>query len=122
MTESTMSLRYVDVTEAKVLFDIGTVCFIDARTRGEYERSQIPGAIAMSVDEAPRRYFELPRDRLIILYGETAQDGRAAAEARLLLGWGYIHVAVLDGGLAGWRDAGYPVEGTSGERELRRTA
>lgn len=122
MTESTTALRYVGLPEAKVLFDIGTAVFVDARAHGEYERSRVPAAIAMTVDEAPRRYLELPRDRLIVLYGESAQDGRAAAVARLLLGRGYIHAAVLEGGLSAWRDAGYQLEITTGDRELRRSA
>lgn len=68
MNQRTVSVRFISLEEAKAHFDSGDAIFVDTRRREDYERSHVPGAIAMPVAEVPQRYHELPRDRLIITY------------------------------------------------------
>lgn len=58
----------IDLREAKAEFDRRDALFADVRSRGEYERSHIPGAISMPLARIPLHAEELPRDRLIIFY------------------------------------------------------
>lgn len=68
MNERTPSVTLVSLEEARAHLDAGDAIFIDTRSREDYERSHVPGAVAMPVAEVPRHYQELPRDRLIITY------------------------------------------------------
>ena len=49
------------------------------------------------------------RGAAIALVDEGGDDDRARLAADRLSGFGYTDVAVLDGGMAGWRDAGEEV-------------
>ncbi|MGI5837852.1 MAG: rhodanese-like domain-containing protein [Chloroflexota bacterium] len=57
-----------NVEDAKASFDRGEAVFVDLRSREAYERSHIPGAVSIPIQELYIRYGELPRDRKIIFY------------------------------------------------------
>jgi rhodanese-related sulfurtransferase/polyisoprenoid-binding protein YceI len=52
-------------------------------------------------------------DDEIVVYGASGRTLDAATAAEKLARAGYGNVSILDGGLAGWRENGYPVEGTN---------
>lgn len=83
---------------------------IDVRDRPDYNMSHITGAMSMPMNELVNRILkslELTRD--IYIYGYTDEvTAEAAAKLRQA---GYTNVAELEGGLAAWKAAGYPVEG-----------
>ncbi|MBI2940242.1 MAG: rhodanese-like domain-containing protein [Chloroflexi bacterium] len=68
MNDRAPSTPSMSLQQARAHFDAGDAVFVDTRSREDFERSQVPGAVAMPVAEVPRRYQELPRDRLIVFY------------------------------------------------------
>jgi rhodanese-related sulfurtransferase len=71
---------------------------------------QIPGAIALSLEEVETALREVPRDRPIVLYCACPNEASAARAAQLLLARGYARARPLLGGLDAWIVAGYPIE------------
>jgi rhodanese-related sulfurtransferase len=83
---------------------------IDVRTAGEYETGHIPGAVNIPYDQVAERIGEVEAPHGVALYcmiGPRARKGETA-----LLAVGYQKVFHLEGGLAAWKDAGLPVEGS----------
>ena len=86
---------------------------IDVRERDAYEIAHVPGA-----RHIPRGQLELRVDRelpdptaRILAYCEFGKISTLAAAT--LRSMGYSRAVALDGGFRAWRDAGYPVEGTT---------
>jgi phage shock protein E len=81
---------------------------IDVRTPEEYATGHIPGARNIPFDEIADRIAEVEAPHGVALYcmvGPRARKGESA-----LLAKGYTSVLHLEGGLAAWQAAGYPVE------------
>lgn len=82
---------------------------IDVRDRAEFNAGHIMGAISMPKAElVMRASASLDRDRDIYLYGES--DEETATAAAQLRAAGFKNVSELQGGLAAWQGASYPVE------------
>lgn len=102
--------------ELRARRDAGTApTVIDVRTAEEFAISHIPGAINIPYDEVADRISTVDAPHGVALYcmvGPRARRGEAA-----LLGAGYSSVLHLEGGLAAWEAAGYPVaaSGSPGE-------
>ncbi len=82
---------------------------IDVRDRAEFNQSHITGAISMPIDSlltTAADCFEVTRD--LYIYSNT--DDEAAAVADQLRGAGFSRVAIVRGGVAAWKAAGFPVE------------
>ncbi|ACK69348.1 Rhodanese domain protein [Gloeothece citriformis PCC 7424] len=85
---------------------------IDVRDRRDYNVSHITGAVSMPMSELVKRALkslELSRD--IYIYGYTDEVTVEAAEK--LRNVGYINVTELEGGVAAWKAADYPIEGVN---------
>ncbi len=83
---------------------------IDVRTPEEYAAGHIPGAVNLPFDQVARRIVEIDTPHGVALYcmvGPRARKGESA-----LVAAGYEKVLHLEGGLAAWQAAGFPVEGT----------
>lgn len=82
--------------------------FIDVRSPGEFEREHIAGASNVPLSELTKR--GLPETGTLVIYcGEPSCPlSRNAAETLSSLGYG--NVRLLQGGLAVWKQLGYPVE------------
>jgi rhodanese-related sulfurtransferase len=94
---------------------------LDVRDLVESEGGHLPGATVLPRRRIEFRIDALVRDRLtpIVVIDSGAEispgvrDPRAALAADTLAAFGYREVAVLDGGVAAWRQAGLPtVSGT----------
>jgi rhodanese-related sulfurtransferase len=72
----------------------------------------IPGALLLSSYRDYDAAAELPGDkgRTLVFYCHSEMCGAAADAARKALGAGHRDVWVMSAGIAGWRDAGRPVE------------
>ena len=84
---------------------------IDVRTPDEYAAGHIPGALNIPFDQIAERIDEVDAKHGVALYcmvGPRARKGEAA-----LLGAGLTSVFHLEGGLAAWQAAGFPVDGPS---------
>lgn len=82
--------------------------FIDVRSSSEFMHEHIPGASNVPFDELIKR--DLPKRGTLVVYcGEDVCPlSRNAAETLSSLGYG--NVRLLQGGLAVWKQLGYPVE------------
>jgi rhodanese-related sulfurtransferase len=72
----------------------------------------IPGALLLSSYRDYDVAAELPADkrRTLVFYCHSEMCGAAADAARKAVGAGHLDVWVMSAGIAGWRDAGRPVE------------
>jgi len=107
---------------------------LDARLADDHAAARLPGAVSNCVFEVAftGRLAGLGAapGRAVCVYGHDAASGEAADAAAKLVRAGFTRVHVLEGGLAAWRAAGGPVEGTgaafaapgwpAGRRELDR--
>ena len=88
---------------------------VDVRLKYPYEHSTItlPGAIRLGPGVVLRN--GLPRDRDIVLYDSDPADIVAEREAAALVREGF-RAMVLEGGIAGWAAARFPVSQKSAPR------
>ncbi|MGO9021569.1 MAG: YceI family protein [Syntrophobacteraceae bacterium] len=88
---------------------------IDTLPKELFEKRHLPGAqnacvfqvVFLSEVEA----IVPDRGREVVLYGSSSASHDSVTAAEKLVRLGYSKVFVLTGGLAGWREAGYPLKG-----------
>lgn len=103
-------------TEVAKEVEEGTALLVDVREPTETAQETIGGALLAprgmlefyADPTTPYHLAELERDRRIVLY--CSAGSRSALATRTLHDLGYTNVAHLDGGLTGWKEAGYPTE------------
>lgn len=103
------SLSEITAVEAYQKYQAG-VFFLDVRESEEWESFHIPNTVLIPLDELPDRLNNLPRDTQIVVVcnsGNRSQMGRDT-----LLQAGFTDVTSMAGGVTGWSNAGYPIEGT----------
>lgn len=101
--------------DLKAQCDAGTpVTIVDLQSIEGYIHRHIPGSVHMnplaSCDEECARLLK-DKDAKIVLYGEFDELGKGSQVAEVLTAAGYTQVARLSGGMMGWMEAGYSVEG-----------
>lgn len=84
---------------------------IDVREDHEWQAGRIPGArhLGRGILERDIERTIPDLDAPIVLY--CGGGYRSALAAESLQKMGYTRVVSMDGGMRGWRDAGFPVEG-----------
>lgn len=88
---------------------------IDTLTKDHYTKVHLPNARNACVfeviflDQIAALIAE--KDDVIVVYGSSERSVDAATAAEKLIRAGYSNVFALEGGLALWREAGYPLEG-----------
>jgi rhodanese-related sulfurtransferase len=65
---------------------------LDVRTREEFDRGHLPGAVNIPVDELRPRLEELPRDREVAAYCQVGQRGYLATRILLQSGFSAVNV------------------------------
>lgn len=83
---------------------------LDVRSRGEWRRSRIPGAVNVPIAQLSTRLAELdlPQDRPLVAICLSAH--RSIPAVRLLRARGYPQARQLEGGMLAWWRAGGPTE------------
>ena len=103
--------------ELKQLADRDAIVVIDVMTPEDYEEHHIPGAHNACVYEIAflDRIAALAVDRAatLVVYDATGSTQAAGNTREKLLQAGYRSVSILAGGLAAWRSAGCPIEGSN---------
>ena len=106
---------FIELADAKKLFDKNAALFLDARHEEDYDALHIRGARSLYVEELDRLcddvMSDVPNDRTIITYCSDDQCETASRLADALAARGYTHVFILIEGLPGWEDAEYPTAG-----------
>jgi len=103
--------------ETQQLFSGGNgVVFLDVRDPDEFSAGHIRGAMNLPVTQAEAGLDKLPKDRKIVIYGQSTASGDPCAESRstgrLLLanGFGENLLAVFADGFEAWVEGGHPIE------------
>jgi rhodanese-related sulfurtransferase len=99
------------VAQAKVRLDLGEVAhFLDVREDSEFARDHAKGAqhVGKGIIERDVETLIPKKEEAILLYCGGGYRSVLAADA--LQQMGYTNVVSMDGGIKGWRDAGYPME------------
>jgi len=99
------------VVQAKARLDRGEVLyFLDVREDAEFARDHAKGARHMGkgIIERDVETYIPNKEEAILLYCGGGYRSILAADA--LQRMGYTNVVSIDGGIKGWRDAGYPIE------------
>ncbi|WP_303722867.1 rhodanese-like domain-containing protein [Malonomonas rubra] len=79
---------------------------VDVRSKIEFRRGHIPGAIHMPMWKILFRLVNLPQDKNTEVVLTCEHGPRAQVVRGLLTKRGYINLFLLDGHMAGWRRAG----------------
>ncbi len=82
--------------------DIGNAMLIDIRSKAEFERETINGAVNIFTPELRERYKELPRDKKIILFCNTGFQSYVAS--RILIQRGFDNVYSLAAGITLYKE------------------
>jgi rhodanese-related sulfurtransferase len=93
----------MDLGEAFYVVDLRHPVVIDA------EGSSLPGAVRLTPDQVIARKELIPRDREIVLFCDCPGEASAALVATALQSSGFPRARPLEGGLDGWKQAGYPL-------------
>lgn len=97
----------------------GAPVLVDTLPGDHFERTHLPGAVNACVYEVtfPDQIKAIARDldAPVVLYGAGTGSMDAAVAAEKLLRMGYQRIAVFEGGIPAWREAGHPLEGSSPE-------
>ncbi len=80
------------------LYREGKAVLVDLRSDEELQFLTLPFALHIPIHELPRRYTELPRDRLVALF--CSGGDRAAVAYAFLRGKGFDNVRIFKGGYA----------------------
>jgi rhodanese-related sulfurtransferase len=106
------SVRSVNATTLNAWLSAGEAVLVDVRAPALHAAERIPGARSIPADRLEPARLEVPAGRRLVLHCEI---GVASAQAaRRLVEAGLDDVYNLESGIAGWKDAGLPVESTPG--------
>ncbi len=101
----------------KCLQQANAPLLVDTLSDDHFKQVHLPGAqnaCVFQVTFLDRMTALVPdKEAAIVVYGSRAGTLDAESAAGKLLRAGYTRVAVLEGGLAAWHAAGYPLEGTA---------
>lgn len=111
-------------TPQQLLSRLDSIRLIDVRTPAEFETVHIEGATLMPLDRLDPAHVRVFAGDLCVL---VCHSGKRAAQARdKLAAAGCENLAVLEGGVAAWEQAGLPVkrgrQTLSLERQVRIAA
>lgn len=87
----------------------GNAILLDVRSRGAAASGHIPRAINIPLDELGEAEEDFPISRAapIVIYGA---DSQAEQAAKIVKGWGYKTVSLVQNGMIAWMAAGKTIE------------
>lgn len=104
----------ISLFEAKNLFDKEKGFFIDARSKTEYKKGHIKGAINIPVGKIfqylEKNISKLPKDKILVTYCNGYNCESSIELAEILRQYRFDRVKTFFMGWTEWAKAGYPVE------------
>ncbi len=85
-----------------------TAVILDIRGKEVLKVGKLSGSIHISLDNLDSQYGQLPKGQKIIIIDHTGKQVNIAA--KFLSIHGYADLAVLDGGMLGWKRAGVAID------------
>ena len=110
------SIKECTIADVKVKLDRGdSFHLIDVREDNEFAKDHAKGAthLGRGILERDIETVIPNKQAEIVLY--CGGGYRSALAAESLRQMGYTNVQSMDGGMRAWREAGYPIEGSSAE-------
>ena len=105
----------ITIEEVKAKLDADSnIVVIDSRSKDDYERSRIVGAISIPLDDMAEPYSHLDHYDEIITYCTWLDEEISARAAQKLIKAGY-NAKAIEVGFEAWEDAGFPVEESDSE-------
>jgi molybdopterin/thiamine biosynthesis adenylyltransferase/rhodanese-related sulfurtransferase len=114
-----MPIELLDLDTARDEIASGTK-LIDVREQNEWDESHIDAALHVPQGELVERLDEIAPDTSERLLLHCRTDNRSSKMAAELSGLGYDNVAVVEGGIVAWEDAGLPTVNASGLSKEQR--
>ncbi len=113
MTTRSGKSLVIPLKNAEKLFIDKKALFIDARSRQEYLRAHIKGAINLPWHDIDDKFMEiapkLSSDKMIITYCDGQTCNLSLDLAKFLIDAGFDRVKILVNGFSAWEKAGMPV-------------
>jgi len=110
---------FIDISQARLEFDLGTALFLDSRSLEEFECGTIPGSIHIPFEYMPEgdlteyldsAFARATFDQTIIIYCSGEECDLSLYMGRFLRTSGYSNVMIFFGGAREWEQAGFEVE------------
>jgi phage shock protein E len=101
---------HISVAEAYQKYQQGAF-FVDVRSQEEFDQAHIANSTLIPLDELQNRLNELPKDKDIVvvcLSGHRSEEG-----VTIMKNAGFSRARCMTGGLAAWKLASYPLEGSN---------
>lgn len=118
-----VTVPLVPVDTAHYWFRSRSARFVDARGRGQYDRSHVTGAVLSTArrveswsDSRDGPTADWPTDDRIVCYCGCPHH-LSSLRAGEFISKGYERVYAIDEGFGAWRDNGYPVTGSSSSNQ-----
>ncbi len=111
VNETRRRVKECTVAQAKARLDSGEALhFLDVREDQEFAKDHAKGArhLGKGIIERDVETLIPDKNEAILLY--CGGGYRSILAADVLQRMGYTNVVSMDGGIKGWRDAGYPME------------
>ncbi|HSN13931.1 MAG TPA: rhodanese-like domain-containing protein [Anaeromyxobacteraceae bacterium] len=91
-----------------------SVSFVDARSEQHWTKSdrKIAGAVRARLPSLVRDAAQVPRSRMLVVYGHDGHEVDVLHLAEELRGLGFPEVRILTGGFEAWTDLNYAVKPT----------
>ncbi|MFA6285117.1 MAG: rhodanese-like domain-containing protein [Parcubacteria group bacterium] len=111
--EDSAKVKNITIDEIKKDAEItpALLQFLDVRSKNDFAKEHIVGAINLSLSELETRKSEIPVLKKTIIYGSNENDGFQAAA--VLFDLNFFNVYKMNGGIEDWKAAGGKV--TSGK-------
>ena len=110
---------FIDISLARLEFDLGKAIFLDARSLEEFECGTIPGSINIPFEYLPdgdlTGYFDsafagAAFDRTFVIFCSGEECDLSLHLGRLLKTFSYTNTMIFFGGSREWEQAGFEVE------------
>jgi rhodanese-related sulfurtransferase len=98
--------KIIDVAELNTMLQQEKFSLVDVRTDAEVANGKIAQADTIPLHLLPMRLSELDKNAKTVFYCQMG--GRSAQAASFASSNGFVDVYNMQGGIAAWRQAGFP--------------
>ena len=101
----------VTAEQVKVFLDAREkIILVDLRPVQDFQKTRLPGARSLPMQELDKRFHEIPKSGRVVLYCDCPQNQIIEQAYQLLKDYGYRNAAVMADAFQEWVSRKYPVE------------
>jgi len=101
----------VTAEQVKVFLDAREkIILVDLRPVKDFQKTRLPGARSLPMQELDKRFHEIPKSGRVVLYCDCPQNQIIEQAYQLLKDYGYRNTAVMADAFQEWLSRKYPVE------------